>query len=126
MAATQAPTPAILQQYFSWLMYSNAIQLMSNQAATVKEKLSTFDRLGEFIAVTGRTILQATPQDVKACLGMWSSTCGCYQHEGLQLCAPVSAKCVISYLATEFDRHIPTYGPWDPSTAKGMQQTRRL
>ena len=117
--ALSAPTAAGLQQYFSWLMYSNAIQLMANKTATVKKKLSAFDRLGEFIATTGRHVLQATPQDVKAYLGMWSSTAGCYRHAGLQLCAPVSAKCVVSYLATEFDRHPATSGSWNLATATG-------
>ena len=64
--ALQAPTSAALHEYFGWLMYSNAIQLMCNKQATIKKKASAFERLGEFVAITGRTILQATPQDIKA------------------------------------------------------------
>jgi hypothetical protein len=120
----RAPTPEILQHYFGWLMYSNAIQLMANKPSTVKKKHSTFERLNEFISVTGRHALQATPQDLKAYLGMWSATTGRYQHSGLHLCAPMSAKCVVSFLATEYDRHPTTTGPWNPLTATGSPPHR--
>jgi hypothetical protein len=112
-------TPAAADQYMQLLATANVFQLMSNKDATTRKKLSVFDRFSSFMAGLGRSVLQATPQDVKVFLTHWSLTSGRYAV-GLWHCvAPVSAQCVISYLATEMDRFPMTSGPWEGMLARG-------
>jgi hypothetical protein len=37
----------------------------------------------------------------------------------LDLVAPISMRCLLSFLATEFDRYATTHGNWDPLHGRG-------
>ena len=105
--------------YFQWLTKANSIQLLSTKGATMQKKISAFDKFGDFMFDTGRHALQATPQDIKVYLTMWATSSGRYHHQGLHLVAPVSVRCLLSFLATEFDRYATTHGNWDPLHGRG-------
>jgi hypothetical protein len=109
--------------YFQWLTRANTIQLLAVKGATMQKKISAFEKFGEFMCDTGRHALQATPQDIKVYLTMWAISSGRYQHEGLNLVAPISMRCLLSFLATEFDRHATTHGNWDPLHGRGTSST---
>ena len=112
-------TAAAADQYFRVLTTANVIALLSNKGATVQKKLSAFDKFCEFMHSTGRHALQSTPQDLKVHLTLWATTSGRYQHQGMQLVAPVSVRCLLSFLATEFDRYAVTHGNWNPLHGRG-------
>eukprot|EP00884_Botryococcus_braunii_P004912 jgi/Botrbrau1/14421/Bobra.0014s0068.1 len=106
-------------QYFQWLARANSIQLLAVKGATMQKKISAFDKFCEFMSDTGRHALQGTPQDIKVYMTLWATTCGRYKHQGLDLAAPVSMRCLLSFLATEFDRYATTHGNWDPLRGQG-------
>jgi hypothetical protein len=110
---------AAADHYFQWLTTANTIQLLCTKGTTMQKKLSAFDKFSEFMYNTGRHALQGTPQDIKVHLTMWATTSGRYQHQGLQLVAPVSVRCLLSFLATEFDRYATTHGNWNPLEGRG-------
>ena len=110
---------ATADQYFQWLTRANAIQLLAVKGATMQKKLSAFDRFCEFMRDTGRHALQATPQDIKVHMTLWATSSGRYKHQGLDLVAPISMRCLLSFLATEFDRYATTHGNWDPLHGRG-------
>lgn len=112
-------TTAVADQYFRALTTANVIALLSNKGATFQKKLSAFDKFDEFMRSTGRNALQGTPQDIKVHLTLWATTSGRYHHQGKQLVAPVSVRCLLSFLATEFDRYATTHGTWDPLHGRG-------
>ena len=85
----------------------------------MQKKLSAFDRFCEFMRDTGRHALQATPQDIKVHMTLWATSSGRYKHQGLDLVAPISMRCLLSFLATEFDRYATTHGNWDPLHGRG-------
>eukprot|EP00884_Botryococcus_braunii_P016079 jgi/Botrbrau1/3154/Bobra.0070s0120.1 len=105
--------------YFQWLTKANSIQLLSTKGATMQKKISAFDKFGDFMFDTGRHALQAIPQDIKVYLTMWATSSGRYHHQGLHLVAPVSVRCLLSFLATEFDRYATTHGNWNPLHGRG-------
>eukprot|EP00884_Botryococcus_braunii_P012482 jgi/Botrbrau1/21234/Bobra.39_2s0033.1 len=110
---------ATADQYFQWLTRANTIQLLAIKGATMQKKLSAFDRFCEFMRDTGRHALQATPQDIKVHMTLWATSSGRYKHQGLDLVAPISMRCLLSFLATEFDRYATTHGNWDPLHGRG-------
>jgi hypothetical protein len=112
-------TAAAADNYFQWLTTANTIQLLSTKGATMQKKLSAFEKFSEFMQTTGRHALQGTPQDIKVHLTMWATTSGRYKHQHLQLVAPISVRCLLSFLATEFDRYASTHGNWDPFHGRG-------
>eukprot|EP00884_Botryococcus_braunii_P006635 jgi/Botrbrau1/15973/Bobra.0294s0011.1 len=110
---------ATADQYFQWLTRANTIQLLAIKGATMQKKLRAFDRFCEFMRDTGRHALQATPQDIKVHMTLWATSSGRYKHQGLDLVAPISMRCLLSFLATEFDRYATTHGNWDPLHGRG-------
>eukprot|EP00884_Botryococcus_braunii_P013002 jgi/Botrbrau1/21702/Bobra.43_1s0098.1 len=82
----------------------------------MQKKISAFDEFCEFMRDTGRHALQATPQDIKVHMTMCATSSGRDKHQGLDLVGPISMQCLLSFLATEFNRYATTHGNWDPSS----------
>jgi hypothetical protein len=117
--AMKALSSQAVDEYFMWLALSNHIAQMANSASTVQKKFSAMDKLEEWLVDIKKTLLTATPQDIKSYLTHWSMTSGRHRHGPWQLCAPASVRVLASYLATEYDRYPTTYGAWNPRKFEG-------